>query len=417
MKIGVILAGGKSSRFKSLLPKGLHCIDGVRIIDRIIDSLSFVDKIYVIVNEDNYYFYKDINNVEFLFQDKLNGTGSAFYCINGLFNDNDDIIVINSDTFYFEKTIIENFYNQYISSSKNLGLIVEYKDNPSSYGRVFRKGNFITIVEESELNGDSNSLVNLGIYVFSGIFLKKKIKLLNNDFKENKITLLFDNEEVFLYFGDIIVMGINDKEDFYLVNKEFYKYICLKHIKNGVKIYDPDSTYISEGVDIGRDVEIYPNNYILGATKINDNSCIYPFCYIEDSFIGNKCNVGPYTRLKKGSWLDREVEVASFVEVKKSTLKKGVKAKHHAYLGDCVIGENTNIGCGVIVANFDGRKKNQSIIENNCFIGSNVTIISPVKISSNSVIAAGSTIVSDVKANSLAIARNKQINKDEYYLK
>ena len=166
---------------------------------------------------------------------------------------------------------------------------------------------------------------------------------------------------------------------------------------------------------IGRDVEIYPNNYLVGDCSIGDNSVIFPNCYIEDSVIGEACCIGPFSNLKKGCYIDDKVIVGAFVEVKNSVIKSGVKAKHHAYLGDVEIGQETNIGCGVIVANYDGEKKHKTHIGKKVFVGSNVTIISPVEIGSNVVVGAGSTIVKDISDNSLAIARERQVNKENYY--
>ena len=190
---------------------------------------------------------------------------------------------------------------------------------------------------------------------------------------------------------------------------------CLHYIKNGVKIIDVNSTYIGDDVVIEKGVIIYPNSFIFGDTYIGEGTIIYPNSVIESSFIYNSCVVGPFANIKKGSKIGANSYIGAFVEVKNSCLKNNVKAKHHAYLGDVEVEENCNIGCGVIFANYDGKKKHRSKVEKNVFIGSNVTIVSPVNIGENSLIGAGSTIVLDVERNSLAIARNKQINKIDYY--
>ena len=137
-------------------------------------------------------------------------------------------------------------------------------------------------------------------------------------------------------------------------------------------------------------------------------------CFLEDCVIGEKVFVGPFSNIKKGSSIGDNNVIGAFVEVKNSSLKMNVKAKHHAYLGDVDIGNNCNVGCGVIFANYDGKNKHRSRIGNGVFIGSNTTIVSPVKVGEKAFLAAGSTIVNDVENRSLAIARCRQINKSDY---
>ena len=421
MKIGVILAGGKSSRFKSSIPKGLHKIDGKSLVERLLDifDVSKVEKKYIIVNNDNYFYYKDIKGVDFLFQGDIKGTGGALYCINGLFNDSDELIVVNSDCFLFDKTLVGDFYNKFINSDKDLGLVTLKVDDPSGYGRIYNENNKLVIIEDSDTNEITKkiNIVNSGIYIFKGKYLKNNIKYLNVKYGESKITLLLDNSDCFIYCSDSLIMNINSKEDFYNVNKQFYLFNCYKHIKKGVKIYDISSTYIGEDVILGKDVEIYPNNYLLGKVEIGDNSTILPNCLIENSIIGKECKIGPFSNIKENNVIGDGAVIGAFVEVKNSNIGNKTKAKHHVYLGDAIIGENGNIGCGTITANYDGKKKYKTVIGKNSFIGSNVTLVAPVKIGDNVVIGAGSTINEDVSDNSLAIARERQVIKKDYYKK
>lgn len=204
--------------------------------------------------------------------------------------------------------------------------------------------------------------------------------------------------------------------DSYIFAVNWYRYSkCLQYMRNGIKIIDVNNTYIGDDVILEKNVVVYPNSFILGDTYIGEGTIIYPNSIIEDSVICKNSIVGPFVNIKKGSKVGPNSYVGAFVEVKNSCLKSNVKAKHHAYLGDVDIDDNCNIGCGVIFANYDGKNKYRSKVEKNVFIGSNVTIVSPVNIGANSLIGAGSTIVLDVEENSLAIARNKQINKIDYY--
>ena len=233
--------------------------------------------------------------------------------------------------------------------------------------------------------------------------------------------------------GERDLIGINTKEDWYKASKLNQRRINLFFLSNGVKIFDLDSVFIEEGVIIEEDVSIYPGNVITGNTVIKKGTTLLPNNQIIDSKIGNNSlinnsiiisseiskdtKVGPYSYIRDKSIIGEGAIVGCFVEVKNTVLEKNSKVKHLTYLGDSKIGKNTNIGCGVISANFDGVKKSQTIIGDDCMVGANVTLIAPLKVGDNSVLAAGSTIDQDVNPYSLAIARSRQINKDGHYKK
>ena len=168
-------------------------------------------------------------------------------------------------------------------------------------------------------------------------------------------------------------------------------------MKNGVTIEDIDTTYIYDDVEIGVDTVIHPNTTIKSNVKI-----------------GNDCEIGPNSYIREGCRLADNVKIGSFVEIKKAIIGEGTKVPHLSYMGDCEIGKGTNIGCGTITCNYDGKNKNQTIIGDNCFVGSNVNFVAPVKIENNVTVGAGSTITDNVKENSLAIARQRQTNKENY---
>ena len=167
------------------------------------------------------------------------------------------------------------------------------------------------------------------------------------------------------------------------------------HIKNGVIIEDKNNTYIYEGVEIGENTIIRPNTTIK-----------------SDVVIGKECEIGPNSYIREGCRLSDNVKIGSFVEIKKAIVGEGTKIPHLSYMGDCEIGAKTNIGCGTITCNYDGFNKSKTIIGDGCFIGSNVNLIAPVTLGNNVFVAAGSTITDDVPEDSLAIARERQINKN-----
>ncbi len=194
-----------------------------------------------------------------------------------------------------------------------------------------------------------------------------------------------------------------------------------------VKYVDRNNTYIADTVEIEDGTVIYPNVMIEGNSKIGKNCVIHMGCYIKDSIIGDNtiiysshieeseikdsCQIGPYAHIRKGNIIDNYAKIGSFVELKNNKIGKNTKVPHLSYLGDAEVGENVNIGCGVVTANFNGKEKHKTVIENGVFIGCNVNIIAPIKIEENSFIGAGSTITKDVSKNCLVIERAKTVVK------
>ncbi|MDD2518703.1 MAG: DapH/DapD/GlmU-related protein [Bacilli bacterium] len=197
-----------------------------------------------------------------------------------------------------------------------------------------------------------------------------------------------------------------------------------------VKYIDKNNTYIGTDVVIGENVVIYPNVLIEGKTVIGNNVVIHMGTYIKDSIIGDDSiiynsqikdstigknnKIGPYAHIRENNNIGDNVKIGSFVELKNTVIKSNSKIPHLSYIGDSLIGSNVNIGCGVITANYDGKNKHKTIIKDNAFIGCNANLIAPVIIENNAIVSAGSTITDNVPANALALARARQINKEDY---
>jgi len=202
------------------------------------------------------------------------------------------------------------------------------------------------------------------------------------------------------------------------------------HKNEDTVIIGENTVFIDDTVKIGKNVTIHPNNIIKGNVVIEDNVVLLPsnyivdstikegsvieYSYIEQSVVGKNVHVGPYSRLRPNSTIEDGAKIGNFVEIKNATIGKGTKASHLAYVGDCDIGENCNIGCGAIFVNYNGKAKNRSKVGNNCFIGSNVNIIAPVNISDGSYICAGSTLTVNTNPNDFVIARAREVIKPEY---
>jgi bifunctional UDP-N-acetylglucosamine pyrophosphorylase/glucosamine-1-phosphate N-acetyltransferase len=225
-------------------------------------------------------------------------------------------------------------------------------------------------------------------------------------------------------------LGVNSRVELAQAEKVMKLRINKKHLENGVTIIDPDNTYISAEAEIESDTIIYPGNVIEGKTKISTGCILYPNSRIVDSEIGagvsiqssviiESCvgeatTVGPYAYIRPESVIGKHARIGDFVEIKKSTIGDNTKVSHLTYIGDAEVGAGCNFGCGTVVVNYDGKKKYKTIIGNNAFIGCNTNLVSPVEVKDNAYIAAGSTITKEVPNGSLAIARARQINIENW---
>jgi bifunctional UDP-N-acetylglucosamine pyrophosphorylase/glucosamine-1-phosphate N-acetyltransferase len=226
-------------------------------------------------------------------------------------------------------------------------------------------------------------------------------------------------------------LGINDRAQLAEARLIMQRRINHQHMVNGVTIENPDNTFISPQVTIGQDTVIQTGVYLIGHVTIGQGNMIGANTTIEnttigtqnhiesskiiDSTIGDKNQIGPFAHIRGHAVITNENRVGNFVEIKAAKLHPGVKVAHLSYLGDCEVGERTNIGAGTIIANYDGNKKHHTSIGKDVFVGSGTTIISPVTIEDLTIIAAGSTITQSIKKGELAIARQRQENKPGYY--
>ncbi len=423
MKIcAIILSAGKSKRFKSSIPKFIHNLSGQPIIDYNINLLKKINKITkyeIITNKENMKYFHERGHLPFL-QNPINGTGGAikqFYKKNKKY---DYYLVMLSDTPVFDHKLIKNFLNKSLKTKSDISVLSQYILNPKGYGRIIlNKKKLIKIIEEKDCDNIQKkiNLINTGIFLISkkaitNINLIKK----NSKKKEYYITDLIDicnkknlNLTTFINTG-MQIKGINNFKELNELEILSQNFIKNRLIESGVRIYQPETVYIENDVRIERGTIIEPNVIIRGRVKIKNNSIIKSFSYLEDCKIGRKCTIGPFARIRPSSNLQNQVKIGNFVEVKKSKLSSGAKINHLAYIGDAEVGKNTNIGAGTITCNYDGKAKLSCKIGNNCFIGSNSSIIAPVIIENDAYVAAGSVITNNISRGQFAISRVKQKN-------
>ncbi len=448
----IILAGGKGTRMKSELPKVLHKVYDKCIIDYVCDACKDADisKSYVIVGhkhelvEEN---LKSREDVTCILQKEQLGTGHAVMQAQEYINDDDLIIVVNGDMPLISSYTIKSIISFVELGNFDGALASAVFEKTPAYGRIIRdsQGNLSKIVEQKDCNEEELAVeeVNIGLYCFKGKCLKESFAKLDNKNAQNEYYITDIPYHIIQKGGRIGVymiqdpdetQGINSRSDLSIVTKTMLKSTREFHMDNGVTLIDPSNTYISLNAKIGKDTIIYPETNIQGNTVIGENCVIGPNSHIISSKIGNNvcietskvtdsiikdnCKIGPFAHIRPNTNLDRNVKVGSFAETKNVNVGENTKIPHLIYTGDADIGKNVEIACGAITANMNTKwEKNRTTIKDGAFIGCNSVLLAPVTIGENSIIGAGSTINEDVPANSLAIAREKQTTKVDYFKK
>ena len=426
----IILAAGKGTRMKSAKPKVLHEVAGKPIISHIIDKILsirnniFIDKVVIVLGKESKEIksfiennYKDINIV---IQKNQLGTADAVLAAKNTFkNYKGKLIVLCGDTPLITSKLLLGLRE--LGKNFKLGLLGFKAINPKGYGRiVINKSNKVSaIIEDNDANTIEKKidLCNSGMYVSETKLLYSllsKVKL-NSKNKEMYLTDIIyiankDNIKIGItYNKEVESLGVNDRKGLAMAEKEMQNILREKAMKNGVTLISPETVFFSIDTKISKDVQIGPNVVFGPRVKIGEGVRIEAFCHLEGVTINKNCTIGPFARLRPGTILEESSKIGNFVEVKKSKIKKGAKVNHLSYVGDADVGSNVNIGAGVITCNYDGVNKNKTTIGNNSFVGSNVSLVAPLKVGSNALIGAGSVITKDVSNNMLAVERNKQV--------
>lgn len=452
-KFAIILAAGKGSRMKSKLDdksKVSYEILGVPLIRYVIDALKplKIDKMVAVLGFGAQTALPIVQeDCQIAYQLEQKGTGHAIMQVMPILSkEKGSTIIVCGDTPLLKTTTLEKLFNEHLTNNNKLTLLGARIVNPYGYGRLIidDKKQLLKIVEEKNASEEEKkvNIVNTGVYIFDNETLFSYLdKLIPNPLtKEYYLTDLIEmfaldrlKIGVNIIEGDLEMKGINDRYQLYEAMKIKQEEINKEHMLNGVTIVDASNTYIGPYVQIGADTIIEPNTYIYGNTIIGERNHIGPNTYLNNMCIGNDneiifshlvdstiCNnvhIGPYARLRGHALVKDNSKIGNFVELKNAQFDEGVKSAHLSYLGDVHLGKRTNVGCGVIFANYDGVNKFHSEVGEDVFLGSNSTIISPVNIKKEAFVAAGSTINKDVEELDMAIARARQENKSKYAAK
>ncbi|GCE65257.1 UDP-N-acetylglucosamine diphosphorylase/glucosamine-1-phosphate N-acetyltransferase [cyanobiont of Ornithocercus magnificus] len=445
MLVVAVLAAGRGSRMKSTIPKALHLLAGVTMVERVLANVHIVqpERRLLIIGYGAEQIKKHLNHLkelEFVLQLSQRGTGHAVQALLPVLQDfNGELLVLNSDAPLLQPKTISQLVGEHRSSKADMTILTARLANPSGYGRVFTNsmGQVSAVVEHLDCSEEQkhNNLINAGAYCFSWPALARVLPKLRTDNHQNELyltdTVAMLPKVRHLSAADTDeIIGVNNCSQ--LADCEFVLQQRLKKhwMMKGVTFIDPASCTLSEDCSFGYDVVIEPQTHLRGICKINNNCRLGPGSLIEDTIlgqntvvlnsvvrgaiIGNSVTIGPFAHLRPNTKINDECRVGNFVEVKNSRFGKGTKASHLSYIGDADLGHQVNIGAGTITANYDGTQKHQTIIGDGSRTGANSVIVAPVILGTDVMIGAGSTITRDIPNGALGLGRARQLVKQNW---
>ena len=425
----IILAAGKGVRMKSELPKVLHSVLGRPMLEIVCESAAAVAKhgVCVVVGHGADAVRQALGpQYLYALQAQQLGTGHAVRQALPAFPAlPQHIMVLCGDTPLLRPQTLAALRDFYLESGADCTVMTAVLADGGSYGRVIRdrRGRVKEIVEAKDATAAQAAVreINSGVYCFHAGLLQRCLAGLQPNNAQGEYYLT-DVVAAICSFGGLVnayvcpdaeeISGVNDRVQLAAVSRILRQRKNEALMRAGVTMIDPDTVYIDADVEVGPDTVLEPQVYLHGSTRIGAHCHIGPGVKIVDSEIGDNCDVGPFAYLRPGTVLCDRVKAGHFVELKKSRVGTGSKVPHLSYIGDAEIGERTNIGCGTITCNYDGKNKHRTVIGNDVFVGSNTNFVAPVEIGDNAFIAAGSTVTEDVPADALAVARGRQRNID-----
>ena len=442
-RVAIILAAGAGKRMKSDRPKVLHSICGLPMVKHVANAVSSVcaKKIVVIGYHGEQVKAALGDTVQYAEQMHQLGTGHAVMQAVPLLPEKGLVVIVCGDTPLLEAATIEKLLADFQQSQAAATILTANVPDPFGYGRIVRdeRGQVCKIVEEKDA-ADKERLIqeiNTGTYIFDINALRESLANLDNKNAQGEyyltdcIAYLIAQKQLVTtsILADYrLAMGVNDRRQLAEAQALMQNRINNKLMANGVTLVDPQTTYVDVNVVVGRDTVIMPNTMLRGTTIIGEGCEIGPNTELTDCQVGNEVSirhsvatgsiledgvtVGPFAHLRPETVLHRGAKIGDFVEIKKSQIGENSKVTHLTYIGDAQIGSGVNMGGGIIVVNYDGRKKHQTIIKDGAFVGCNSNLVAPVTIGEGAFVAAGSTITKDVPAGSLSLARALQVNKE-----
>lgn len=444
---GIVLAAGDGTRMKSAHSKVLCEVLFKPMLTWVLESANAagLEKLCVVVSDQA----EDVRtiiptNYQTAVQALRLGTGHAVKMAKSFLVENRgaDVLILYGDAPFVDTDTIKASHEAHIQAKNAVTVVSAQLANPFGYGRIYREnGAFSRIVEHADASEEIGKIreINSGIYWFQVDFLLETLHLLKNDNAKQEYYLTDTIEiakkqgktvDIYQALSPEIVMGANDRASLQVLNGIARDKVLAKLLQNGVDIPLADGIIISNDAQIGRDTLILPNTIIKGKCTIGAGCILgqgstiehsilgdnveFLSSHVQDSTIESDAKIGPFARIRPNSHIKQGAKIGNFVEIKNSVIGKKTSVAHLTYIGDSDVGDNTNFGCGVVTANYDGAKKHRTIIGNSVFLGCNTNLIPPVTVGDGAITAAGTTITEDVPADALAIGRAPQVNKENW---
>ncbi|MBW3041637.1 bifunctional UDP-N-acetylglucosamine diphosphorylase/glucosamine-1-phosphate N-acetyltransferase GlmU [Prochlorococcus marinus] len=435
-----ILAAGKGTRMKSDLPKVLHSLAGKSLIDRVLSCTQRLNpnrRLIVVGHQANVVkdSLKNYQDLDFVLQQPQNGTGHAIQQLGTqLKGFKGELLVLNGDVPLLKEETLNSLLKFHKKSNASVTFLSASLESPTGYGRVItnESGLVSEIIEERDCTNEQrkNKLINAGIYCFNWQQLSDVLNLLSSKNSQNELYLtdtikLLKKALHFEVDDPFEVKGINDRYQLSECEQHIQETLKSFWMSKGVSFIDPISCSLSEDSDFGTDVIIEPQTHLRGKCNIGNGCRLGPgsvitnstleknvlaiHSFINEATIGNNTSIGPFAHIRPESSISENSKIGNFVEIKKSFIGEGTKINHLSYVGDSTLGKNINVGAGTITANFDGKNKHRTIIDDYSKTGANSVLVAPIKIGSHVTIGAGSTISKDIPDQSLVVERSKAI--------
>ncbi|MGZ4820932.1 MAG: bifunctional UDP-N-acetylglucosamine diphosphorylase/glucosamine-1-phosphate N-acetyltransferase GlmU [Terriglobales bacterium] len=446
-----IMAAGKGTRLKSKHPKVMHEIGGKPLLQYVVDAAKAVlpaNDVFVIIGHEAQRVREAMagTGVQFVLQAEQLGTGHAIMSARQALEGYDDVLVLSGDVPLLRAETIRAIRDFHLKNNAAMTILTADFPNPAGYGRIVRmkkggrQGDEVqAIVEQKKLTPLQEKIreSNSGIYAFATKPLFEHLSELRTDnphgeyYLTDVAAILAKKKAKVLALkagSQHEVAGANNRAELAQLDAEARARKAAELMAAGVTIFRPETCVIDAAVEVAPDTIIEPFVQLLGETRIGTDCRIQSYsvitsseigdgvqvrhgCIITDSRVAPSAVIGPYSHLRPGSDIGPEAHVGNFVETKKAKLGRGAKANHLTYLGDAVIGERVNVGAGTITCNYDGVHKHTTIIEDGAFIGSDSTLVAPVRVGRNAYVGAAACVTEDVPEDALAIARTRQVNK------
>lgn len=444
----IVLAAGQGTRMKSKLYKVMHPVMGKAMVEHVVQSAvdAEVEKVFTVIGVGAESVKECLQEKsDYVYQKEQLGTAHAVEQARSfLEKEEGTTLVLSGDAPLVQAETIKKLMDFHEEKEAKATILTAIVDDPFGYGRIIRSedGSVNKIVEEKDASFEEKKKreINTGTYCFDNKKLFEILGKVDNDNAQGEyylpdvIEILKEEKEVIEAYpldDQNESLGVNDRVALSEAQEIMQERINKKHMQNGVTIIDPRNTYIEADVKIGQDSLIEPGSYLKGNTHIGNNVKIglntriidskieddvkITESVIEESIVKTASDIGPFSHLRPNTVIEKQVHIGNFVEIKNSIIHPQVAIGHHSYIGDAEIGEKTNVGAGIVFANYDGKGKHKSFVGANSFIGSNATIVAPVSLGEKSFVAAGSTITKDVPKAALGLGRSRQVNKEDFH--